>query len=304
MMDLEQFADTILNKIVNKADDKFHLSITTELKNNGIRLTGLSAVPKSSNGGPCVFLNEYYKEYMSGNMDINQITNKVFQQISNYQDDVMNIDIMEFMNWEKVRGRIYAKLVNAEKNKEFLQTVPHRQFLDLAVVYYMESVCIAGQYLGTIQICNRHMQMWRQNEEMISQAAFENMHLAGNTVFEHLENVFKRLMPEFSDIYAGTACPLCNGMYILTNKNKVYGASEILDQCTLMKISDKVNGDFIILPSSVHEVIILPKKAGLRYKDLAEMVQEINATEVSEDEFLSDHIYVYNRSKELLEIAA
>ena len=64
-----------------------------------------------------------------------------------------------------------------------------------------------------------------------------------------------------------------------------------------------MKGDFIVLPSSVHEVIVLDAKNGMKYKDLASIVQDVNASEVSAEEFLSDHVYVYNRRTESLNMA-
>ena len=93
------------------------------------------------------------------------------------------------------------------------------------------------------------------------------------------------------------------GMYVLTNCRKFFGASEILDKNTLHSIADKIGDGFILLPSSVHEVIILPPQNEKEYGKLAEMVQEVNMTQVSVEEQLSDHVYVYCRSKDALQIA-
>ena len=82
-------------------------------------------------------------------------------------------------------------------------------------------------------------------------------------------------------------------MFVLTNDMKVNGAAAILNDDTRQKIADKV-GDFYVLPSSIHETLIIPKDAGMELRDLEQMVQEVNQTQVAPQERLSDHVYEYD----------
>ena len=93
-------------------------------------------------------------------------------------------------------------------------------------------------------------------------------------------------------------------MYILTNRRKCFGAAEILDKKTLRMVADQVGDGFIVLPSSVHETIVLPSKEEAEYGRLADMVQAVNDTMVEAEERLSNHVYVYSRDEEMLKIVA
>lgn len=93
-------------------------------------------------------------------------------------------------------------------------------------------------------------------------------------------------------------------MYILTNHRRCFGAAEILDKKTLRTIADQIGDRFIVLPSSVHETIVLPPKEEAEYRRLADMVREVNDTQVDVEERLSDHVYVYSRDEEMLKIVA
>lgn len=86
-------------------------------------------------------------------------------------------------------------------------------------------------------------------------------------------------------------------MFVLTNDTKVNGAAAILNDDTRQEIADKV-GDFYVLPSSIHETLIIPKDAGMELRDLEQMVQEVNQTQVAPQERLSDHVYEYDAKKE------
>src|SRR5699024_7535782 len=84
-------------------------------------------------------------------------------------------------------------------------------------------------------------------------------------------------------------------MYVLTNRMRSYGAACIAYPYIPGMIGETLGSDYYILPSSVHEVMIVPACGGLDGEELEEMVREINATQVAEEEVLSDHIYYYER---------
>ena len=305
MMNFEEFTDNVWKGIRKKADGTFHVSVVERMKNNGIRLTGISAVRQKCGGGPCVYLDGYYREYQYGNRKMPEIVDEVYSEMIKHKDDLQDVNMAEFLDWDTARGHIYMKLVNTEKNKEQLKMMPHRTFLDLAAVYYLAvSGMTEGQNIGTVLIQNHHMLLWKQKEEKLYEAAAHNMRSDGSPVFEDMGTVFRQFMPESAGCLSMERLSSDTGMYILTNCRKHYGASEILDQNTLRGISDKMKGDFIVLPGSVHEVIVLASKNWMKYKDLASVVREVNAREVSAEEFLSDHVYVYNRRTESLSVAA
>ena len=82
-------------------------------------------------------------------------------------------------------------------------------------------------------------------------------------------------------------------MFVLTNDTKVNGAAAILNDDIRQEIAEKV-GDFYMLPSSIHETLIIPKDAGMEFKELEQMVQEVNQKQVAPGERLSDHVYEYD----------
>ena len=142
-----------------------------------------------------------------------------------------------------------------------------------------------------------------QEEENLYQTAMMNMRADGEADFITLETIIKQI--------AGITFPKKDGnashdtdMYILTNRHRRFGAAEILDKKTLRMVADKVGDRFIVLPSSVHETIILPPKEEAEYGRLADMVREANDTQVDVEERLSDHVYVYSRDEEMLKIVA
>ena len=303
-MRFEEFTENILQEIRVRADGAFQVKKHDVTKNNNVKQTGIAVVKEGTDIGPCVYLDELYREDESDGMKFDEIVDEVYRLILKYEEDTPDVDISGFRNWETVRKDVYAKLINAEQNKEQLGEIPHRMFLDLAVVYYAVARDHVREDIGTILIHNEHMEIWGQEEANLYQTAMMNMRVDGEADFVTLESVVKHILQgiTLSD-EEGKELPSTN-MYILTNHRRRFGAAELLDKKTLRTIANKVGDGFIVLPSSVHETIVLPPKDETQYGWFADMVREVNDTQVDVEERLSYHVYVYSRVEETLRIVA
>ena len=90
-------------------------------------------------------------------------------------------------------------------------------------------------------------------------------------------------------------------MYVLTNLLKRYGAAALLYPGTLKKAGEVLGSDFAILPSSIHEVLLLPDDKAQNYDFYRQMVSEVNRTQVDPEEVLSFNLYRYDREKAEIE---
>ncbi len=304
MMSFEEFAENVVKEIRAKVGGAFQIKEHNVIKNNNVKLTGIAVVKEEADIGPCVYLDEFYREHESDGMRFDEIVDEVYQLIVKNEEEAPDFDISGFKRWEVVRENVYAKLINAEQNKELLEQIPHRAFMDLAVVYYAVARDSAREDIGTILIYNGHMEMWGQEEENLYQTAMMNMRADGEADLATIETIVKCIVPDFIFPAASDNVPGNTSMYILTNCHKRFGAAEILDRKTLQMIADKVGDGFIVLPSSVHETIVLPPKDETEYRRLADMVREVNDTDVDVEERLSYHVYVYSRDEEELQIVA
>lgn len=204
-----------------------------------------------------------------------------------------NVD--DFQNWDKTKTHIFAKLINAQMNKELLEDVPHRILMDLAEVFYVKVYGNQMEGFGTILIRNEHKAFWKVDEATLHEAALVNM-AADQTEFTSMENLLSHSSEELE--FEG------GGMYILTNSSKLFGASELLKKDILHNIAEKLQDNLIILPSSTHELIILSEKDAPSEEKAADMVKEINATCLAPNEVLSNHVYRFERSTQAVSIAA
>ena len=303
-MGFEEFIENVLETIRVKVGGTFQVKKHDVIKNNNVKRTGIDVIKNGEDIGPCVYLDEFYREYEANGMKFDEIVDEVYRLIMKHKDDdAMGFDVLGFKRWETVHGDIYAKLINAEQNKELLEEIPHRIFMDLAVVYYVVARDHAQEDIGTILIHNGHMEMWGQEEENLYREAMINMRTDGEADLTDIRTIVERITGiTFTNEDDGASQD--TGMYILTNSRKRFGAAEILDRKTLWRIADKVGDGFIVLPSSVHETIVLPPNDEEEYRRLADMVREVNDTQVDIEERLSYHVYVYNRDEDALQIVA
>ena len=87
-------------------------------------------------------------------------------------------------------------------------------------------------------------------------------------------------------------------MYVLTNEKRINGAGTIFYDGLLKKFADKIEKDLIIIPSSIHEVILIPSDNGITDEEVNEMIDEVNENELETVEILSNHMYLYRRKED------
>ena len=246
------------------------------------------------NISPTIYLNPYYHRYLNGvpmediYMDIlNTYYNNLPQK---------DFDISLFRDFEKASQRIVFKLVNKEKNEELLKDVPYINFQDLALIF----VCMVTDFMhdyATILIHNHHLALWDVSLENLYLIALSNTPKLLPYRFDSFENMLEQTCYNNSSSFNDL------DMFILTNKLKIHGCTCIAYPRLLKRIADFLEDNLIIIPSSIHEVLIIPENAAkpdYSMEDFQSMITDINETELTDDEVLSDHAYLYERETGIL----
>lgn len=271
------------------------ICIHSVTKNNSIILDGLSILECGDNVSPAIYLNSFYQEYLAGET-IEKIVNRI---LFYYQQGkrVRHLDTSFYTDFEKAKRHMVCRVINQEKNKNLLQEVPYRPFLNLAVVYYY---LLEQEEIGSAAICirNEHLKMWGMNKQDLDEIAVENMKKMLPYQFLSMEEMMRELMTEEEfDVEQEKI-----SLYVLTNKQKSYGAVWITDSNVLKKIGEELGQNYYILPSSVHECMIVPYDINTEENMLLEMVKEMNITQVEPEEVLADTIYYYDRKEKNLRL--
>ncbi len=291
-MEYMEFLDEVRDYI-NEESDNITVHVHRALKNNGVKLAGLSFAEEGCNASPTIYMEDYYSRYLKGE-DICDIGDSLLKQYR-MNSPAVRLDMTFFDNFESVKDRLYIKLINREKNADFLKEAPYEEFLDLAIVAYVR-VYDRRIGNGVIMVRNEHLQLWNTDGARVLEEAKRNTHDHDDFNLRHIMDVLTSM---------GNGNLIQNGenddfpMYVATNRKMTNGAAVMTMNDKLKEFSDVIGGDFYVIPSSVHELILFADNDGMAC-DINEMIREVNTTELSPDEVLSDHVYLYRASDEVL----
>lgn len=291
-MNYQQFVVTMKEKVESLLDTSISVTIHTTLKNNGRERTGLTISTPQTKIAPTIYLEEFYQHYEADSLDeISELIVSLYQKAN--IDHEWNLDNIK--DFSVMKSKIVPRLIHAEKNKTYLQSVPHILYLDFAITFYilLES---SDTDSATIPITNELMNIWQTNVHDLHSFAMHNTLFLLPASFLPMKEMVEKLIGPChnQDFVFGES------LYVLTNQLGSFGAACILYPDILIQIAGQLGESYYILPSSIHEVIILPKSQAPTLRDLNDMVLEINETQVQFEEVLSDHAYYYDANLQLL----
>lgn len=283
-MQYEAFKYLILEKLQDHFQSSKQITIQEIIKNNGCKYDGLVILDEGLNIAPTLYLQYYYELYQDGTS-----FKEVFEELlGNYEANrpTTSIDVTFFTDFEQVKERIVFQLVNYDKNQELLKQIPHIPYLNLAIIF---KCMVYSDMTGnaSILIHNQHMERWNINTAQLLELAKQNTPKLLPCTLRSLES----LLGSSTLLTIPGQYP----MYILTNELKLHGASCILYPNLLKELSKHTDSSFYILPSSIHEVLLLPACDKDSIQELSCLVKEVNCTQVSDTEILSDNAYYYDK---------
>lgn len=289
MMSFGKFTDEVRQEVERKMPDKKVRTHVVE-KNNGVSRTGIIIIGKGKASEkelcPTIYLDNYYSMYNCRMADIKEIVRMIIDVYERNSTPVFGADILN--SYESSRSRIRSRLVNLEMNRKLLNKVPHKVWGDLAVVYY---VCLqAGSTSASTVISNSLMDYWKIGIDELIRADEENSEQSLDEVY------FKSMYEIFTNNHICERDYIPTDMYVLSNKTQSYGAGLLRNKTILSQIADKIDNDLIIIPSSVHELIVMPYVSCFEVSELEKMIREVNS-EINTEDILSSHVYGYNRKK-------
>ena len=221
----------------------------------------------------------------------------------NIQDCAWIFDV--FMDYGSAASHVRGRLINTEKNVDILKEVPHREFLDLSLIYVVERKWDEQNTVSSIRISNNHMKYWGVTEKELYRQVKRNMNEMDESSICSLAEIVTGMTGDIPEEILSSISREYVQMYVLTNKNGVNGAVEMLNDELLRRFSAMCEKDLIVIPSSIHECILIPASEEMEdWGYIAQMVREINDTVVAEKEVLSYHVYKYEKQTGTMTIAA
>lgn len=297
-MNYEEFKDYILDNIksyLSKKDQDFDMKIKTIEGNSLKEVDALIIDRKDSDYITRIFLDKAYMAYREEG-DMEPVLEDIAETLRRSGQKLKKIEAIDFESLEGVKDRLSVQVLNGNWNQDKLRAIAHRRIpeTDLAVVYRIE-VASNSNGLESIKVTNKMLENWGISEDQLYQAALEQNMKKYPFIITDFSQFFLMEDPvpgKFPDKMRG------NEFYCLTNGNTVNGAAAILYPDLLKSIGDKFQSNYFILPSSIHEVLLLKDDGKKGVKELQEMVESVNRESVPESDVLSDHVYAYDREND------
>lgn len=285
--------EKIVMEVKTELGEDMEIRLQEVGKNNGCIRQTIQIYEPDSLVGVVIYLDDMLREIREGEMDAKTAAERIVDIYRDQSENSEMLDTVRNFRKEDILDRVVYQLVNREKNADLLAEIPYRNFLDMAVVYRV-SIKADGKYVGSILVTNGFCKTYNIHFEELEASAKQNTEKEGFFTKALSALVGKMLgkpdMPETPD------------MWVVSNPDCINGAAVMLYKEEFQSMADKLESDLFVLPSSIHEVIVVPadREALDNYKT---MVREINETEVDPEEVLTDSVYHYNRKAGMLAVA-
>ena len=285
-MDYETFKQEFAEDIKEKLSQRGYGDVMTsfhDIEKTNQNYEAISVVQAGSNIGVNFNIENAFASYEHTG-DYEGVLASATGVIVGGLDQIPAVDVNALMNYEVMKEKLSVEVISADANEELLAKVPHDRIEDLAVVYrfIMES---NEDGRASILVNNDLIERMGVTHEQLRADALENSPEIRPVVIQGMNEVMKEMM------------------FIATVPDKNSGAGVLAYQDFMDQAAEKIGGDFYVIPSSIHEILLVPDNGEVQAEGLKEMVQEVNATEVSPEEKLSDNVYHYDSKEHIFELA-
>lgn len=282
------------------ADQGWMVKSSAFLKNNDTTRCGIVFQIPDEAAAPTVYVDDFYDDYLAKKITIAEISEEIVKLLKNIRKKTRQYASLA-LDFESCREKIIYRLVSGQANEQILEGTPYLPFLDFAVTFYI--VCSSTERgLESIRITNELLCQWEIGVKELMACAEKNTPVLFPPRIEPLQDVLAGYLAcgtrggsmddasddENVDVF---------GMMLLTNRQGINGASALLYPGLLKDLADRYETDIYLIPSSIHEFLLLPSSEHMNLSELTDMIREINRNHVHPEEVLSDHAYFYSKKE-------
>lgn len=293
-MTYEKFMELVKGQILSFLPEKYadaEVMMQEVIKNNDQKFQAMCIKCPADRIVPTIYLDEYYQMHQDG-WDMNSILAALAK--THQESMAESAEWLSFHadDYESVKSRLYVTVLNRDNNQNYLKDAVHKDIPNTDITAVVRVLCENREEIGTASFLVKEnmLEMWGISGEALYEQALKNT-----------ESLFKPEMFNVMAVLSG-----CNEaeakskgilpyeQYVLTNDAKMNGATVMLYPNLLQEIGEATGSNFFILPSSIHEVILLKDNGEMSAEELQRMVMTINRTQVAPEEVLSDEVYCYD----------
>ena len=297
-MNYKEFVEQVKAELPDKLLENLSgasIKETAVEKLQGQSYEGITVNPKDSNIGITMNLEPYFQQMEAG-APMKQLMQSIADRASAAFAERPEVSVDELMNYEAMKPKLIVQLVGTENNQEMLQTVPHQEMENMSIVYRL-NLGDSEEGRASILVTNHMMEQYGITPEQLHQDAMEQSAIGQPFVIKNMTDILNEMgsMPFFIEEESP--------MFVASNESRMQGAGVIAYPNFMEAASEQLNSDFYVLPSSVHEVILLKDDGTMDAEMLKAMVSDVNSSEVDREDQLTNNAYHYDNEAKLFEKA-
>ena len=293
-MTYNQFLNYVKEQSVYEFDhpEEYKASINHVVKNNSVELDGICLHRAGDTLSPTVYLNHFYEEYLEGR-PLHSILSEIAATLSSEVPE-LEVNTSLYDNYDAIRHQIIFRLVNYERNEELLTSCPYLPFCDLAITFrWLVQSDSSG--IASALITNKEMELWNITLEELYQTASINTRRLFPATIQPIQQLLSEYLDKDADIQELLdQTPDELQLFILSNEPRINGSTSMIYDGILADFAKKIKKDLYILPSSIHEVLLMPATKEIEEQALLNLVRDANRTVVGLPDILSDSIYRFD----------
>ena len=297
----EQFTEDVKQGLADAGIEAKVSTNTVEKMNESYE--AITVTPEGSNVGVNVNMEKFFGAYENGT-DYEAVVGKAIGVIEGGFANQPTVDVSALTDYDQMKDKLIMEVVSAEANADMLDKVPHKDMEDMAVVYRFE-IDSNDDGRVTILVTNQLIETMGVTPEQLHADAMENAPELKPAVIKGMSEVMAEMMGVSTEDLAMMGMPMDPAdeqMFVASVPDKIHGAGVLAYQDFMDQAAERVGGDFFILPSSIHEVLIVPDNGNMSLSDLEAMVKEVNATQVAPEDKLTDSVYHYDSQAKVFEL--
>ena len=293
-MTYNQFLNYVKEQSVYEFDhpEEYKASINHVIKNNSVELDGICLHRAGDTLSPTVYLNHFYEEYLEGR-PLHSILSEIAATLSSEVPE-LEVNTSLYDNYDAIRHQIIFRFVNYERNEELLTSCPYLPFCDLAITFRW-LVHSDSSGIASALITNKEMELWNITLEELYQTASINTRRLFPATIQPIQQLLSEYLDKDADIQELLdQTPDELQLFILSNEPRINGSTSMIYDGILADFAKKIKKDLYILPSSIHEVLLMPATKEIEEQALLNLVRDANRTVVGLPDILSDSIYRFD----------
>ena len=293
-MSYEDFLD-IAKDAAKTRHPEADVTIQKVEKLQGESYVGLSVRPEGKNAAVTMNLHELHDQVVENPKRLAAVMSEFLSGLDKALEQIPQVDVKQFTEYENVKGNLMMQVIPVEPNKEKLEQIPHKTIEDIAVVYRID-VSDSRHHSAAVLVTNQMLDQFGITPEQLHMDAVTSQ-------METHPPTLKNMSEMMAEMSGGMMDMPESPMWVATVEGGLNGAAVVQIPEFMDQAAEKLGGNFFVLPSSIHECLFIKDDGEFQRPQLEEMVQSVNATEVSEADFLSDSVYHYDSEAKVFEKA-